>query len=799
MNAAGLKRQLFLIPEIFIAAVAVPVFLLVRILIEPSAPRQITSLLTAFALAVVISALAGLPFFLRNRHLIDTFFVILKNPDAHSGKERASLVNRLMSLPNHFTLNVALRSTALTALAIGSRLIAEHGHIYDSALLLAQILIAGSSVLFCLLVYQRIIIGNLLNQTRFQNAPVSWLAFPRARNLVSFSVFLAMAFFTGWLILLIRFTGGNSLIQEELEKTDGVRALLQTRLEEHLEVIQADCREAGAMLKREASVDEIRRALQHRSGPAAVRRVSKTDAGLAADHLYVDLLQEDRPLIRVHCSSSGPQLLYDAQAEISSLTSSLPRALGLVLTNHKGSIVYHPDPGFIGKELGPPTSEKPPTIRYYQNNVEYVLVGPHRDQPLSVLLLIDSRQLARVVDALLFYISLAMLPLALLLAGGMHLLLFFNLASVRTLKGQITRLSTGDLQAHIDYITGDDLGHLSMHLNHFVNRLQDVIHQTRRMIQLNLQRNQRNVQLAEESHRQFQNISTTMEQITTAATEIMRTVETVDEKTRYQMGNIDRYMQAIQKLTATTTKMNDTVNQLNTLYNSTRSEATIGRSLLKELKETMRGLDDRASEIAGIVSFINDISKQVHLLALNASIEAARAGEAGRGFSVVADEVSRLADRISQSVKDISLLVQGNHEESQRGLNNATEAARLFNRVLVDMSTVNDVIEEISVTRNELSKTNEFVAEHNHELNDIVSFIYTNSVEQKNALQEIGTGLNNIMSTVTDHLGQNEQIQNEAEALLSSTSNLQEILQFFSDVPDQQGAEADINEPENSK
>lgn len=165
-------------------------------------------------------------------------------------------------------------------------------------------------------------------------------------------------------------------------------------------------------------------------------------------------------------------------------------------------------------------------------------------------------------------------------------------------------------------------------------------------------------------------------------------------------------------------------------------------------ESTVTSLKNQSREINEIAKLITDIASQTHLLSLNASIEAARAGESGKGFSVVAQEVGKLAEQSKQSAKqietvlglvenDISSVVEAINIESKTvksGVELVEETNRVFSEILKSTKAVALRVQEVSAATEEMSAENEEITATFETLTDIAT---KNSTEA----QEITTSI----------------------------------------------------------
>jgi methyl-accepting chemotaxis protein len=129
---------------------------------------------------------------------------------------------------------------------------------------------------------------------------------------------------------------------------------------------------------------------------------------------------------------------------------------------------------------------------------------------------------------------------------------------------------------------------------------------------------------------------------------------------------------AVHRLTTSIDEIAESSREAAVLSSQTQANAEDGTQALRESIEAITRIQRSSAEIGDIVVAIGEIANQTNLLAFNASIEAARAGEHGVGFSVVAGEVRKLAERSSQAAREIAKLI----EESTLRVNQGAEVSR---------------------------------------------------------------------------------------------------------------------------
>ncbi|WAM26002.1 methyl-accepting chemotaxis protein [Myxococcus sp. NMCA1] len=310
-----------------------------------------------------------------------------------------------------------------------------------------------------------------------------------------------------------------------------------------------------------------------------------------------------------------------------------------------------------------------------------------------------------MAQRVLWVLGIGTLLGVLIVGGGSYIITRGITTPLRALMVGAEQLGRGKLEHRIDVKGQDETAQLARAFNDMAEK-----------------RQQNEDQLEKESEQREHTLRTVAEfvnQLAGASAEILSSTTEQVAGAQEQGSAVTETVSTIEEITKTS---EEAAGRARAVSDSARHAEDVGRSGRRAVEEAVGAmgavreqvesiasrilaLAEQAQAIGDIITTVNDISEQTHMLALNASIEASRAGEHGRGFAVVASEVKALADQskkatgqVRQILGQIQKATHGAVMTTEEGTKSVATATRVVSEAGSNIQTLSDLLAQASLT-----------------------------------------------------------------------------------------------------
>jgi len=303
-----------------------------------------------------------------------------------------------------------------------------------------------------------------------------------------------------------------------------------------------------------------------------------------------------------------------------------------------------------------------------------------------------------------------------------------------------------------------------------------------------------------EVHSTADRISSSAQELSGASVQINASTEEIAEATHEIARGAEEQANQVLRTTETTRELTQAVERVSARADDVQSAASEATERASRGAEEARRVADaidrlaersasataavegfrlKASEIGSIVSFITSIAHQTHLLSINAAIEAVRAGEEGRGFGVLAEEVSRLADNVRRFAEQISNI----SDEIMQG---SREVADEIRRSVGATEEVGEVVQRAAVSFDGILEATRGTAARVGEISELSAKQKISAEEVTRSLEEISRiAERNAMGTEEASAATHEQtvsmqrMAESARSLAGTSDQLKQLIAVF--------------------